>query len=159
MLCSEPTSTNNKNNKRVIRSNKRKAAVVSADDEVCKEVTGNNIKRVFRNGRYRLLCSFDGCTHIAQKEGVCIKHGASWTKRTCSHEGCNSLSRGKEGVCAKHGAKVNKSKRKCSHEGCDSQVVKGGVGKRHGTRQICDHQGCKNVAKARGVCKKHDTKA
>ena len=39
VLDSKATSTDNKKNtKKIIRSNKRKAAVVSVDDDVCKEV-------------------------------------------------------------------------------------------------------------------------
>ena len=48
------STANKKNDKRVIRSNKRKASAPLADDELCHEVTGN-IKRVFRNGRSSLL--------------------------------------------------------------------------------------------------------
>ena len=73
-----------------------------------------------------LFLSHEGCKNYAQKGGVCIKHGASWTKRTCSHEGCtNQAVQG--GVCIKHGAKV----KTCSHDGCTNQSRKGGLCIRH----------------------------
>jgi len=95
---------NEKNTKKVVRSNKRKAAAVSADDDVCKEVAGN-IKRVRRkDGRgYRLLCSSAGCNNQVIKGGVCVRHGAK--KKTCSHKGCNNQAK-KRGVCIRHGANV-----------------------------------------------------
>jgi len=49
-------------------------------------------------------CSHEGCTNKSRgKEGVCIRHGASWTKKTCSHERCTNYVK-KDGVCIKHGA-------------------------------------------------------
>ena len=32
----------------------------------------------------------EGCTNEAQKGGVCIRHGATWTEKICSHEGCTN---------------------------------------------------------------------
>jgi hypothetical protein len=62
---------------------------------------------------------------MAQKGGVCIKHGAK--KKHCSIEGCTNIAK-KGGVCIKHGAKV----KICSVEGCTNQSQRGGVCKRHG---------------------------
>jgi hypothetical protein len=74
--------------------------------------------------QYRKICSTDGCPNIAQKGGVCIKHGAK--HKRCSNEGCTNRSQ-KGGVCIKHGAKIE-----CKHEGCTNHAQKGGVCKRHG---------------------------
>jgi len=185
VLDSKATSTaNKKNTNKVIGSNKRKAAVLSTDDEICREVVTDNLKRVYRNGRYHRLCSSNGCTSIARgkegvctkhgakqklktcshkgcnnqvvKEGVCVRHGASWTKRICGHIGCNKYVQ-KEGVCTKHGAKVQKHT--CSHKGCTNNVVKSGVCIRHGakvvSRKTCSHEGCNSYARKDGVCIKH----
>jgi hypothetical protein len=45
-----------------------------------------------RHGAKVKLCSSDGCTNIAVKGGVCIRHGAEKKKR-CSSEGCTKFSR------------------------------------------------------------------
>ena len=110
IMCSKVTSTDNTNSKRDSRATKRRAAAISADDEI--EVIGD-IKRVYRNGRYHRLCSSTGCTSIAQNNEVCKRHGAE--VKTCSHEGCSSFAR-RGGVCFKHGAKV----KSCSHKGCNN---------------------------------------
>ena len=49
-------------------------------------------------------CSSDGCTNLAQKGGVCIKHGAM--KKRCSSAGCTNRAQG-GGVYKKHGAYRN----------------------------------------------------
>jgi len=41
--------------------------------------------------RHLYTCSCNGCTHEAQKGGVCASHGT--TKKRCSHEGCTSFAR------------------------------------------------------------------
>jgi hypothetical protein len=49
-------------------------------------------------------CSREGCSNLAQKGGVCIKHGAK--VKLCSSEGCtNKVQKG--GVCRRHGAYRN----------------------------------------------------
>jgi len=48
-------------------------------------------------------CKHEGCKNIAQKGGVCIKHGAK--VKTCSQEGCTNRTQA-GGVCVKHGAVV-----------------------------------------------------
>ena len=51
---------------------------------------------------------FDGCTNQVQKGGVCMRHGASYTKKTCSREGCTNLvQKGK--VCIRHGVAAMKN--------------------------------------------------
>ena len=58
-----------------------------------------------KHGAKRKLCSSDGCTNLAQKGGVCVKHGATLTKKKCSSSGCTNLAQ-KGGVCIKHGAET-----------------------------------------------------
>jgi hypothetical protein len=73
-------------------------------------------------------CSSEGCTNIAVKGGVCIRHGAKI--KLCSSEGCTNVVQ-REGVCKRHGAKI----KRCSSEGCTNQVIKGGVCWRHGAKR------------------------
>ena len=152
------SSTANKEiDKRVIRSNKRKAAEISAaDDGACKEVAGN-IKRVYRNGKYHRLCSSNGCSSLARRGGVCMRHGAKRKtgsqgcnnfvlkrvfrngrySRLCLFDGCTNIAQ-KEGVCVRHGAK----RTTCSYEGCPNKVVNRGVCVKHGAvikRKVCSH--------------------
>ena len=72
-----------------------------------------------------MKCSSEGCTNLARRGGVCIKHGAK--AKICSAEGCMNVAV-KGGVCIRHGAKT----KRCSTEGCTNQVLRGGVCKRHG---------------------------
>ena len=41
--------------------------------------------------RRRLAAMKDVLTNYVVKGGVCIRHGASWTKKYCSHEGCTIM--------------------------------------------------------------------
>jgi len=155
LVSSKPTSTANKTNtKRISRSNKRKAAVLSVDEEV-DDGMAPVLKEEFRKGSR--LCLSAGCTSIVINGGVCRKHGAK--VKTCSHEGCNKHVQ-KGGVCMRHGAKVKKYT--CTHEGCTNQVVKEGVCIKHGAvqkkRKICSHKGCTNYVQNSGVCTKHGAK-
>ena len=109
--------------------------------------------------RKRYTCSYEGCNNQVQRGGVCIRHGASWTKKTCGHEGCtnNALRRG---VCWRHGA--SRTIKTCSHVGCTNQVQNGGVCIRHGAkkkiRKTCSYEGCTNKVVQGGVCKRHGAK-
>ena len=106
---------------------------------------GNKVAR--KRGRYG--CSFDGCTNIAVKGGVCIRHGAK--KKLCSREGCTNIAK-KGGVCTRHGAKI----KRCSRKGCTNYALKGGVCIRHGAKKkLCSSEGCTNNAKKGGVCQRH----
>ena len=100
------------------------------------------------------LCSHHGCTNYAKKGGVCSRHGAK--KPTCSHEGCtNGAVKG--GVCWRHGAKV--PLKICSHDKCTKNAQKGGVCIRHGAKvKRCSHEGCTNHVQKGGVCRRHGTK-
>jgi hypothetical protein len=111
---------------------------------------GNKTKKIFDGKQYRKLCSVDVCTNIAQKGGVCIRHGAKITRQLCSIEECSNIAvRG--GVCKKHGAK-----KLCSTEGCPNQAKNGGVCIKHGAKvKICSEEGCKSQVRQGGVCYKH----
>ena len=98
------------------------------------------------------VCNVLGCTTIAQNGGVCIRHGASWSKKQCSVDECtNQAING--GVCRRHGAKV----KLCSVEGCNNHAKLAGMCVRHGMTKVkrCSKHGCLNQAKRRGVCIKH----
>ena len=71
------------------------------------------------------LCSSEGCTNVALKGGVCMRHGAKL--KLCSSEGCTNVAL-KWGVCIRHGAKV----KLCSIQGCINRRVRNGVCRRHG---------------------------
>ena len=86
--------------------------------------TGDN--NAPKKKRIRTKCSADGCTNIAMKGGVCIRHGAK--KKTCSHDGCNNQVVN-SGVCTLHGAK--RVRKTCNHEGCTKYSQKSGFCKRH----------------------------
>ena len=102
--------------------------------------------------RRRRICSADGCTNQAVKEGVCIRHGAQ--VKLCSSEGCSNKSL-KGGVCKRHGARV----KRCSYEGCTNQAQNGGVCMKHGAkRKLCSKEGCTNQAQKGGVCYRHGAK-
>jgi len=73
-----------------------------------------------QDGRHRKICTDDGCTNIARRGGVCIRHGAK--DKRCSSKGCtNQVTNG--GVCVRHGAK----RKLCSSEGCTNMAIKVGV--------------------------------
>jgi len=41
--------------------------------------------------QYRKICSTDGCTNIAQRDGVCNKHNVNNQRKTCIVEDCTSI--------------------------------------------------------------------
>ena len=94
-------------------------------------------------------CNSVGCTNLAQKGGVCMKHGAK--RKSCSSDGCTNQAI-KGGVCWRHGAKV----KQCISDGCSNQAVSGGV--KHVVkvqRNLCSSEGCTNQARKGGVCIVH----
>ena len=97
-------------------------------------------------------CSADGCTNIAKKGGVCVRHGAEMKHKLCSRDGCTNLAK-KGGVCRRHGAKG----KECSSEGCTNQAQRGGVCLRHGAQvKRCSIEGCTSFAQRRGgLCRRH----
>ena len=137
------TSTN-------VSSNKRRSDSVHDEQKEKKRVYDINI------------CSSDGSTNIAQKVGVCYRHGdvyyrhrANEFRKTCSHEGCTSQAK-RGGVCIRHGAPRNT--KLCKQEGCTNIVIRGGVCWGHGakdTAKRCNHEGCTNHVIRGGVCCRH----
>lgn len=99
------------------------------------------------------VCNVLGCTNIAQNGGVCIRHGASWSKKQCSVDECtNQAING--GVCRRHGAKV----KLCSLGGCNNHAKLAGMCVRHGMTKVkrCSKHGCLNQAKlSSGLCIAH----
>jgi hypothetical protein len=75
-------------------------------------------------GLGRRLCGHDDCDNIAQKGGMCRRHGTKVEK--CSQEGCIFYAT-KGGFCPVH------SRPKCSQEGCERDALKnfGGVSWKH----------------------------
>ena len=89
-------------------------------------------------------CSHEGCTNLAQRGGICRKHGGKQIRKTCSNEGCAAIAH-KGGVCIRHGAKA----KTCCRDGCTNNAKIGGVCCRHGAKvkryhKICSHNGCTN---------------
>lgn len=124
------------------------AAAAAAVDEGRKDDTSAR-KRAPRK------CKHGGCNKWAVQGGVCIAHGATYTKKLCSSEGCtNQAQRG--GVCKKHGAQVER--KRCSFEECTNFAQNGGVCKQHGANvKLCKIEGCPRQAQRGGVCKHHGT--
>ncbi|KAK1744079.1 hypothetical protein QTG54_005676 [Skeletonema marinoi] len=80
-----------------------------------------------------------------------VEHGATWTKKKCSSEGCSNFAKN-GGVCLKHGAQ----KRLCRMEGCMNGVKNGGVCFMHGAhKRLCRMEGCMNGVIKGGVCIRH----
>ena len=117
-----------------------------------KQGKGRRVDNSPKKKRIYTKCSADGCTNIAKKGGVCVRHGAK--RKTCSHEGCANVAQ-IGGVCFRHGAKP----KTCSQEGCTNNALKGGVCWTHGAKvKTCSHEECTNVAKKGGVCNSHGAK-
>lgn len=69
-------------------------------------------------------CSFEGCTNLAIKLGVCWRHGAKTSKPKCSVDRCTSYVQN-NGVCHKHGAERSVSERSvCTAKGCKNYAIK-----------------------------------
>jgi hypothetical protein len=80
------------------------------------------IRHGTKKKKYVKLCSEVGCTNLAQKGGVCMRHGAK--VKLCSNVGCTTPTQAqKGGVCIRHGAKV----KLCSKVGCTNGAKKGGI--------------------------------
>eukprot|EP00573_Skeletonema_grethae_P001826 CAMPEP_0201690246 /NCGR_PEP_ID=MMETSP0578-20130828/3711_1 /ASSEMBLY_ACC=CAM_ASM_000663 /TAXON_ID=267565 /ORGANISM="Skeletonema grethea, Strain CCMP 1804" /LENGTH=203 /DNA_ID=CAMNT_0048175169 /DNA_START=6 /DNA_END=617 /DNA_ORIENTATION=- len=115
-------------------------------------------KRKFIGPRkqYRKICTADGCTNIAQKEGVCNKHHKTVQRKICTVEECTSIAQ-RGGVCFRHGAKYKK--KSCSREGCTRRAIQGGVCIKHGAKRpavaLCAVEGCPNQRAKGGFCRRH----
>ena len=149
-----PTSATINKNTSIEQRAKRKRKLTVLKEDLCTPICLESSRKPnkgclrYAGGRKR-LCSFDGCTNIDQKGGVCVKHGA--IVKRCSHEGCtNYVQQG--GVCVKHGAIL----KRCRHEGCNNQAQKGRVCVKHGASiKRCSHEGCTNKVQKGGVCIRH----
>ena len=117
-------------------------------------------------------CKQEGCTNKAVQGGVCSRHGASALRKTCIHEGCTSLARGKERVCTKHGAKKqirpnkkniaikrvgspSKFKSPISTKRLVNQFTAGGGRPKAVPLIECSIEGCTRKAADSGTCWKH----
>ena len=127
---------------------RKKKAVCEKEQKISKK-NGKESGRVKDWRKYAKKCSADGCTNLALKGGVCVRHGAK--VKQCSSERCtNIVVRG--GVCMRHGAKV----KPCSIDGCTNYPQRGGVCIRHGAKvKLCSNDGCTNKAYKGGVCIRH----
>ena len=140
--------------KRKLYHNDEQAPAVAVAEKGAITATDEHKTPKKRNGRR--LCSVAECQNFAQKGGICVKHGATQTRKNCSREGCTSYAV-QGGVCIAHGAKSVHPK--CSREGCSNTVVNGGVCVSHGAkRKMCPCEGCTNQAWRGGVCKGHGAK-
>ncbi len=61
-------------------------------------------------------CSYQDCKNMAQKGGLCMRHG--YKKKTCATPGCNNNAV-KSGVCITHSAK-----RSCTIAGCGKKNLR-----------------------------------
>jgi len=102
--------------------------------------------------KIRKKCSFVGCPNVAQKGGVCRRHGAPRGSRMCSVEGCTRQNQ-RGGVCFTHGAKY----KLCTIEGCPNKIQQGGLCCKHGAKvKKCRFEGgCTKNAQRGGLCHKH----
>ena len=140
--------------KRKLYHNDEQAPAVAVAEKGAITATDEHKTPTKRIGRR--LCSVAEFQNFAQKEGICVKHGATQTRKNCSREGCTSYAV-QGGVCIAHGAKSVHPK--CSREGCSNTVVNGGVCVSHGAkRKMCSCEGCTNQAWRGGVCKGHGAK-
>ena len=92
-------------------------------------------------------CSHPYCESIAQRGGLCGKHGVK-----CSAEGCwRQVKQG--GVCIFHGAVVNR--KECEMEGCATLAQAYGYCSKHGGYRRCKQDGCEKKAQKGGLCIAH----
>ena len=103
--------------------NRRAAEEKGESENVCLAATPAEAEETLISVKVKAksLCCFEGCDNQIRAGGVCSRHGAKQTRRTCSMEGCTNHARSKGDLCVTHGAKT----KCCSHEGCTKQVVKG----------------------------------
>ena len=95
--------------------------------------------------RPKARCSSDGCTTLANKWGLCSKHGGY---RRCSWVGVCDKHAVKGGLCKGHGGG-----KKCSVPGCNTPANIIGLCGKHGGYYRCAEEGCDKQAKQEGYCK------
>ncbi len=49
-------------------------------------------------------CCVEDCTKFAQRDNVCIKHGAKVNRKPCSAKNCTAIAQ-KNSLCCRHGGK------------------------------------------------------
>ncbi|KAL3665264.1 hypothetical protein V7S43_009892 [Phytophthora oleae] len=95
--------------------------------------------------RKRALCTFEGCTKIAQSQGRCVTHGG----KRCIQEGCIKSAQ-YQGLCTTHGGA-----RMCTYPGCSKTIRSAGRCFEHGGGKQCSHAGCTKQAQSNGLCCLH----
>jgi hypothetical protein len=80
----------------------------------------------------RKKCSHQDCKNMAQKGGLCVRHG--YKKKTCATPGCNNNAV-KSGVCITHGAK-----RSCMFAGCGKNIFKAKKCRFHYRCSLCNSE-------------------
>ena len=98
----------------------------------------------------RARCSVEGCTTLAQRWGLCGKHGGF---PRCSRKRCDKQAQ-RGGLCIAHGG-VGSSKKPCSVEGCTTLANRWGLCSKHGGVARCSEEGCDKQAQKDGLCKAH----
>ena len=80
----------------------------------------------------RKKCNYHNCNNIAQKNGVCVKHG--YKKRTCISPGCNKIAV-KNGICISNGASCL-----CIIIGCKKTTFKAKLCHFHYRCSLCEQE-------------------
>jgi len=98
------------------------------------------------------------CTCYAKQGGYCYAHGGCYGRTLCGHDDCDNIAQ-KGGMCRRHGTNLEKCKYDFgythSQKGCKFYATKGGMCDVH-SRPKCSQEGCKHYAlKDLGVCWKH----
>jgi hypothetical protein len=97
------------------------------------------------------------CTQLSKQGGYCYAHGGLG-RTLCGHDDCDNIAQ-KGGMCRRHGTNLEKCKYDFgythSQKGCKFYATKGGMCDVH-SRPKCSQEGCKHYAlKDLGVCWKH----
>ncbi|RAW41946.1 hypothetical protein PC110_g1829 [Phytophthora cactorum] len=98
--------------------------------------------------RKRALCTHDGCTKIAQSQGLCVTHGG----KRCTQSGCIKSAQ-YQGLCTTHGGS-----RACTHPGCTKTIRSAGRCFEHGGGKRCSQSDCTKQAQSNGQCSAHRNK-
>ena len=107
------------------------------------------------------------CTCYAKQGGYCYGHGG-WGRRTCGNDDCDSIAQ-KGGMCRRHGANLEKCKydfgtiiypSSVFQKRCKFYATKGGMCDVH-SRPKCSQEGCERDALKDfgGVCWRHREKS
>ena len=111
-----PKSKERKKVARIVPAKAKKREGFQSSSSSAMAGTGG-VKPEQKKKRQKPECSHPYCESIAQRGGLCRKHGV---KRICSAEGCwRQIQQG--GVCIFHGAVVNR--KECEMEGCTTACL------------------------------------